>query len=84
MSIGNGRIASPAATDRYDTSVTEGYSGSDHVPFKYSAEIPVISFFGNDMSRINTRRVTIESINPVLLGETAVLILDLLASLEDL
>ena len=38
----------------------------------------------NDMSRINTRSVTIESINPVLLGDTAVLILDLLASLEDL
>jgi hypothetical protein len=38
----------------------------------------------NDMSRINTRRVTIESINPVLLGDTAVLILNLLASLEEL
>ena len=36
------------------------------------------------MSRINTRGDTIESINPVLLGDTAVLILDLLASLEDL
>ena len=84
MSIGNGRIASPAATDRYDTSVTEGYSGSDHVPFKYSAEIPVISFFGNDMSRINTRGDTIEFINPLRLRDTAVLILDLLASLEDL
>ncbi len=66
------------------TSVTEGYSGSDHVPFKYSAEIPVISFFGSDMSRINTRGDTIEFINPVLLGDTAVLVLKLLASLEDL
>lgn len=38
----------------------------------------------NDMSRINTRGDTIEFINPVLLGDTAVLILNLLASLEDL
>ncbi|MCY4409534.1 MAG: M28 family metallopeptidase [Caldilineaceae bacterium] len=66
------------------TSITEGYSGSDHVPFRYSAEIPVISFSGNDMSRINTRDDTIEFINPVLLGDTAVLVLVLLASLEDL
>ncbi len=66
------------------TSITERYSGSDHFPFRHSAEIPVISFSGNDMSRINTRGDTIEFINPVLLGDTAVLVLVLLASLEDL
>ena len=65
------------------TSIKEGYSGSDHVFFKYN-EIPVIPFFGNDRSRINTRGDTIEFINPVLLGDTAVLVLDLLASLEDM
>ena len=66
------------------TSITKGYSGSDHVVFKYYAEIPTIYFFGNDKSRINTRGDTIEFINPVLLGDTAVLVLDLLASLEDM
>ena len=65
------------------TSITKGYSGSDHV-FFYYAEIPTIYFFGNDKSRINTRGDTIEFINPVLLGDTAVLVLDLLASLEDM
>ena len=66
------------------TSITEGYSGSDHFPFRHSAEIPVIGFSGNDKSRINTRGDTIEFINPVLLGDTAALVLVLLASLEDL
>ena len=66
------------------TSIKKGYSGSDHVVFKYNAEIPTIYFFGNDKSRINTRGDTIEFINPVLLGDTAVLVLDLLASLEDM
>ena len=66
------------------TSISEGYSGSDHFSFKYDAEIPIISFFSNDKSRINTRDDTIEFINPVLLGDAALLVLDLLASLEDL
>ena len=66
------------------TSITEGYSGSDHFPFRHSAGIPVIGFNGNDKSRINTRGDTIEFINPVLLGDTAALVLVLLASLEDL
>lgn len=66
------------------TSITEGYNASDHVPFRHSAEIPVINFSGNDESRINTRGDTIEFINPVLLGDTAALVLVLLASLEDL
>ena len=66
------------------TSINEGYSGSDHFSFRYDAEIPTISFFSNDESRINTRSDTIEFINPVLLGDMVVLVLELLASLEDL
>ncbi len=65
------------------TSIKEGYSGSDHVFFG-RVGVSVIPFFGNDRSRINTRGDTIEFINPVLLGDTALLVLDLLASLEDL
>ncbi len=66
------------------TSINEGYSGSDHFSFKYDAEIPTISFYSNDKSRINTRGDTIEFINPVLLGDMVALVLELLASLEDL
>ena len=46
--------------------------------------VPTIFFFGDDTSRINSPDDTIEFINPALLGDAAVLILDLLASLEDL
>ena len=56
---------------------------SDEAVFRYRG-VPTIRFFGNDTSRINTRGDTIEFINPVLLGDTAVLVLDLLASLEDM
>ena len=48
------------------------------------AWVPTIFFIGNDTSRINSPYDTIEFINPALLGDTAVLVLDLLASLEDL
>lgn len=41
-------------------------------------------FSGNDKSRINSPGDTIEFINPALLGDAAVLVLDLLASLENL
>ncbi len=61
-----------------------GISGSsDEAVFRYRG-VPTIYFFGNDKSRINTRDDTIEFINPVLLGDAALLVLDLLASLEDL
>ena len=65
------------------TSMSKGYNSSDHVVFS-RVGVSVIRFFGNDTSRINTRGDTIEFINPVLLGDTAVLVLELLASLEDL
>ena len=48
------------------------------------AWVPTILFFGDDTSRINSLYDTIEFINPALLGDAAVLVLDLLASLEDL
>ncbi|MDE0140825.1 MAG: M28 family metallopeptidase [Caldilineaceae bacterium] len=58
-------------------------SRSDQVSFG-QAWLSTIVFFGNDISRINSPDDTIEFINPALLGDTAVLVLDLLASLEDL
>ena len=58
-----------------------GYS--DNFSFRY-AWLSTIFFSGNDKSRINSPDDTIEFINPALLGDTAVLVLDLLASLEDL
>ena len=66
--------------------IREGWNisgSSDEAVFRRRG-VPTIRFFGNDTSRINTRGDTIEFINPVLLGDTAVLVLDLLASLEDL
>ena len=66
--------------------IREGWNisgSSDEAVFRYRG-VPTIRFFGNDTSRINTRGDTIEFINPALLGDTAALVLDLLASLEDL
>ncbi|MCY3991853.1 MAG: M28 family metallopeptidase [Caldilineaceae bacterium] len=67
------------------TTSRRGTSGgySDNFYFGY-AWIPTISFAGNDMSRINSPDDTIEFINPALLGDAAVLVLDLLASLEEM
>ena len=61
--------------------VSEGFS--DNFSFG-DAWVQTISFAGGDISRINSPYDTIEFINPALLGDTAVLVLDLLASLEDL
>ena len=55
---------------------------SDNFSFA-NAWIPTIFFSGDDISRINGPYDTIEFINPALLGDAAVLVLDLLASLED-
>jgi len=67
------------------TTSRRGTSGgySDNFYFGY-AWIPTISFAGDDISRINSPDDTIEFINPALLGDAAALVLDLLASLEDL
>jgi len=56
---------------------------SDEQSFRY-AWLSTLYFSGNDKSRINSPDDTIEFITPALLGDTAVLVLDLLASLEDL
>lgn len=56
---------------------------SDEAVFRYRG-VPTIYFFGNDTGRVNSPDDTIEFINPALLGDTALLVLDLLASLEDL
>ncbi len=64
----------------------EGWSisgSSDEAVFRRRG-VPTIYFFGNDTARANTRDDTIEFINPVLLGDAALLVLNLLASLEDL
>ena len=58
-----------------------GYS--DNFSFG-DAWVPTIFFYGDDKSRINSPYNTIEFINPALLGDAAVLILDLLVSLENL
>lgn len=67
------------------TSTTADYniSGSGDEASFSSQGGSTLRFFGNDTARADTRHDTIEFINPVLLGDTAVLILDLLASLED-
>ncbi|MDE0310750.1 MAG: M28 family metallopeptidase [Caldilineaceae bacterium] len=67
------------------TTSRRGTSGgfSDNFYFGY-AWVPTISFAGDDISRINSPDDAIEFINPALLGDAAVLVLDLLASLEDL
>ncbi len=66
------------------TSTTADYNisgNSDEAAFEYRG-VSTLRFFGNDTERANTRDDTIEFINPVLLGDTAVLILDLLAYLK--
>ena len=67
------------------TIIRRGTSGGYSDNFYFGdAWVPTISFSGNDKSRINSPGDTIEFINPALLGDAAVLVLDLLASLEDL
>ena len=67
------------------TTFRRGTSGGYSDNFYFGdAWVPTIFFSGNDKSRINSPGDTIEFINPALLGDAAVLVLDLLASLEDL
>ncbi|MDE0310753.1 MAG: M28 family metallopeptidase [Caldilineaceae bacterium] len=61
-------------------STTESFHmarSSDEAYFEYRG-ISTLRFFGDDTTRVDTHKDTIEFINPVLLGDTAVLILDLL------
>ena len=57
--------------------------GSDHASFR-EVGVPAIFFYGDDLARINSPDDTMEFINPDLLGDTAILVLDLLDSLENL
>ncbi|MYC93532.1 MAG: M28 family peptidase [Caldilineaceae bacterium SB0661_bin_32] len=67
------------------TIIRRWFSGgfSDYFSFA-DAWVPTIFFSGDDKSRINSPYDTIEFINPALLGDAALLVLDLLVSLEDL
>ena len=57
--------------------------GSDHASFR-DVGVSAIFFYGDDLSHINSPKDTMEYINPDLLGDTAILVLDLLESLENL
>ena len=57
--------------------------GSDHANFR-SAAVPVLFFIGDDLSRINSPRDTMEHINEELLGDAAAVVLDLLLSIDQL
>ena len=57
--------------------------GSDHASFR-DVGVSAIFFYGDDLSRINSPKDTMEYINPDLLGDTMILVLDLLESLENL
>ena len=61
-------------------STTESFHmvrSSDELSFEHRG-IATLRFFGDDTTRADTHKDTIEFINPVLLGDTAILILELL------
>ena len=64
--------------------VSRGFrgGGSDHASFR-DVGVSAIFFHADDLSRINSPGDTMEYINPELLGDTAILVLDLLVFLED-
>jgi len=67
------------------TIIRRWFSGGFSDNFSFGdAWVPTIFFSGDDISRINSPYDTIEFINPALLGDAVVLVLDLLVSLEDL
>ena len=78
-------VSEAAAREGIALGVSRGSrrGGSDHASFR-DAWVPVIFFYADDMSRIHTPGDTMEFVSPGLLGETVVLVLDLLESLDDL
>lgn len=95
--IGSGRMVTVSG-DRWLTNHVSDYvsktgikvevrrrvgGGSDHVNFR-SAAVPVLFFIGDDLSRINSPRDTMEHINRELLGDTAAIVQDLLLSVDQL
>ena len=95
--IGSGGTVSVSG-DRWLTSYVSDYAsgtgvsvevsrrvggGSDHANFRRAA-VPVLFFIGDDLSRINSPRDTMEHINEELLGDTAAVVLALLLSVDQL
>ncbi len=95
--IGSGRVVTVSG-DRWLTNHVSDYvsttgvnvevsrrvgGGSDHANFR-NAAVPVLFFIGDDLSRINSPRDTMEHINKELLGDTAAVVLDLLLSVDQL
>ena len=55
-------------------------AGSDHASFR-AADVPVLFFLADDITRINSPADTLEFVNPELMGVTVALALGLLDSL---
>ena len=60
-----------------------GRGGSDHASFR-NAWVPVLFFYSDDLSRINSPADTMEHINSSLLGDATALVLDLLENVDQL
>ena len=80
-----GHVSGSAAREGIDLGVRAGIRGgsSDHASFR-RAGVPVIFFSADDLSRIHSPDDTLEFVDPKLLGDTALLVLDLLESLDKL
>lgn len=57
---------------KFKTGILPQGANSDHYPFEKNG-IPTLTFFGNDLSRINSPEDTIEFVKPDLMGIAAVL-----------
>ena len=79
-----GHVKETAAREDINLQVSaRGGGGSDHANFR-RAWVPVVFFLSDDLSRINSPADTMEHINPRLLGDATVLILDLLENVASL
>ena len=79
-----GHVRETAAREDINLQVSaRGGGGSDHANFR-RAWVPVVFFLSDDLSRINSPADTMEHINPRLLGDATVLILDLLENVASL
>ena len=79
-----GHVRETAAREDINLQVSaRGSGGSDHANFR-RAWVPVVFFLSDDLSRINSPADTMKHINPRLLGDATVLILDLLENVASL
>ena len=78
-------VSDAADREGINFTVSRGFrgGGSDHASFR-DVGVSAIFFHADDLSRINSPRDTMEYINQDLLGDTVILVLDLLVSLNDL